>query len=409
MKPKTFLVPILTVLSLMIIPISASADKTGKLIDLLIKKGIVTSEEARHLEQQLEAEEKAEQAKTAADRSRPLKGLSGNVEVKYDGGAVIKTTDDRYSLKLNARIQPLFSHRDFDTGDDSTTFRIRRARILARGNAFYPWLKYGMQVTLEGAGASMRDGSIEASYFKWLKPKIGQFKIPFDREFLAPGFDLQLIERSLANAEFSLQRDIGLQLSGQKIADVLEYRIGIFNGSGANRTNVDDDLMYTGRVVLTPFGRSYTYSQAALDMPDMPQLAIGLAAAFMPGLESGERATLAGRLGDIQIVPVESDVYQSSVDLAFKYRGFSLEAGYYNREIDPKDATTFGKQDADGYYIQAGYFLIPKHLEIATRYSFVVSGQPEPNSQQRTRGSHFGRKLLLLRPQAEDSAQLFPL
>ena len=53
-----------------------------------------------------------------------------------------------------------------------------------------------------------------------------------------------------------------------------------------------------------------------------------------------------------------------------------MEGGYYYREIDPKAFTPFGKQDAEGYYIQAGYFLIPKHLEIVTRYSFVEPDNP---------------------------------
>ena len=53
-----------------------------------------------------------------------------------------------------------------------------------------------------------------------------------------------------------------------------------------------------------------------------------------------------------------------------------MEAGYYYRSIDPKKLTTFGKQDAEGYYIQAGYFLVPEYFEIATRYSFVDPDNP---------------------------------
>ena len=96
----------------------------------------------------------------------------------------------------------------------------------------------------------------------------------------------------------------------------------------------------------------------------------------MPGLDPGERATLAGRLGRTTIMPVESDVSQWTADLAFKYKRLSLEAGYHYREIDPNTWTTFGSQDANGYYIQGGYFLIPKEFEIAARYSFVEPDNP---------------------------------
>ena len=125
--------------------------------------------------------------------------------------------------------------------------------------------------------------------------------MPFDREFLSIGYGLQLIERSIANAEFSIQRDVGIQVSGGKIADVFEYRVGVFNGSGGNRNNVDEDYIYTGRLVWYPFG-PYPYYQAAVNNPQSPLFAIGVGGAYMPGLEPGERATLAGRLGRTTIV-----------------------------------------------------------------------------------------------------------
>lgn len=55
----------------------------------------------------------------------------------YKGGAYIKTPDDRFSLKLNVRAQSLFSYQDLENREDTATFRVRRARILAGGNAFY--------------------------------------------------------------------------------------------------------------------------------------------------------------------------------------------------------------------------------------------------------------------------------
>lgn len=375
-----WLLAMLSLMGVWFIPCSAtSADKTDRLIELLVKKGIVNREEAAALKQELEKEGKAGAEKTPvatpAVQETTAPEWTRKVEVKYDKGAVIKTTDDRFSIKLNARVQGVFAHEDFDTGDDSTTFRIRRARVLAGGNVLYPWLKYGIQLTLEGADAALRDAYIEAAYYDQLVPKVGQYKVPFDREFLTSGFELQLIDRSLANAEFSLQRDIGLQFSGRPLGDALEYRVGVFNGSGGNRSNVDDDMMYVGRLVWTPLG-VYKYSQAALDSPSSPRLALGVGAAYLPGLEPGERRTLAGRLGNTQIVPVESDVSQFVADLAFKYRGFSLEGGYYHRNIDPKSATAFGEQDAEGFYIQSGLFLVPERFEIAGRYSYVEPDNP---------------------------------
>lgn len=360
-----------------LIPATASADKTDKLIELLIKKKIVTAKEAEAIVDELEDTEKtASRENSAKQAEKSLPDKNEDIDVKYKKGIVIKTPDNNYSMKLNARFHGIFSYNNPDNSASESTFKMRRARILASGNVFAPWLKYGTQITLEGSKAAVRDAYMEAAFSKQFTPRIGQYKVPFDREFLDGGFNLQLIERSIASSEFALQRDIGLQVSGKKILDSFDYSVGIFNGSGANQDNVDNDYMYVGRLVWSPFA-SYPYSESAVDNPSSPVFSLAFAGAYMPGLEPGERAALAGKLGNTSIVSVESDVTQWTADLAYKNGGFSFMSGYYYRNIDPKDVTSFGEQDARGFYIQSGFFLIPKHFEIAGRYSYIDPDNPE--------------------------------
>ena len=349
-----------------LIPGSASADKTDKLIQLLVEKNIITADDAKALVEELET-----------DMVKPASKTIKNMAVKYDKGLVVNTDDNNYSMKLNARFQGMFLYTDLSNRDPRSTFLMRRARILTSGNFYAPWLTYSTQITFEGSTAAMRDAYIEASYYKWMSPMIGQYKVPFDREFLDGGFNLQLINRSIASVEYSLQRDIGLQISGKGIMDRFDYNVGIFNGSGANKLNVDNDYMYVGRIVWSPFGGSYPYSESAHDNPSCHIFSLAFAGAYLPGLEPGERATLAGRLGNTSIVPVESNVAQWTADLAYKYGGFSLMSGYHYRNIDPMDVTSFGEQDAWGFYLQSGFFLIPRSFEIAGRYSFIDPDNPQ--------------------------------
>lgn len=223
-----------------------------------------------------------------------------------------------------------------------------------------------------------------------MKIKFGQFKVPFDREFLVSGYGLQLVERSIANAEFSLQHDIGIQVSGERILNTIAYRVGIFNGSGANQNNLDNEYLFTSRLVWTPLGNSYPYWQAALDTPDELQLAFGVDAAYLPDLESGERAKLAGKLGDSQIVPVSSDITQYTLDIALKYKLFSFEGGQHYRNIKPKETTPFGDQEANGLYIQSGYFVIPEKIELSTRYSGTNPDNPETINNNEKKEITFG-------------------
>ena len=163
----------------------------------------------------------------------------------------------------------------------------------------------------------------------------------------------------------------------------------MFNGSGANQNNVNQKFMYLGRVVYSPFG-PVPYSQGALDTPASPKLSIGVAGAYLPGLKPGERKTLAGPLGNTNIVPVKSHVYELTADLAFKYQNFSLEGSYDFRNIDPnKPGTPFGEENAQGFYLQGGYFLIPKKFEVAARYAWVDPNDPnqkDDNKQQEYTG-----------------------
>jgi hypothetical protein len=362
------------------------ADQTEKLIRILIEKDIITSEEAKSLKEEVKKEE-ASKEETKAEAPSGDK-WTDKVEVGYKKGAYIKTTDDRFSLKLNVRTQGLFRYESPEDEKDSSSFSVKRARLLAGGNVFYPWMQYNTQITLEGGGSALRDAYIEATYFDWAQPRIGQYKVPFDREFLTSAFSLQLIDRSIASSQFSLQRDIGLQFAGKFFKNQLNYAVGMFNGSGANQGNVNNNFMYVGRLVWTPFG-AYPYSQAALDTPDSPKLAFGMAGAYLPGLDPGERKTLAGPLGNTNILPVESDVYELVADLAFKYQNFSFEGGYYFRNIDPNEPTPFGDENAQGFYLQGGYFVIPKKLELAARYAWVNPDNPnqtDDNEQQEYTG-----------------------
>jgi polyhydroxyalkanoate synthesis regulator phasin len=375
MKGKRMFVAMFAVMALLIGPLGAmGADQTEKLIEILIKKGIITKEEVESLQKEMTKEEAKPEGKMGKQEATPKEDWTKNFELGYKSGAYLKTVDDRFSLKLNVNLQGLFNYDWLEGSPDKTTFRVRRARLIPSGNAFYPWLKYYVQLTLED-NVNLRDAYVEATYFKWLAPKLGQFKVPFDREFLTSAFNLQLIDRSIANNEFSVQRDVGLQVSGQPIGELLEYRLGVFNGSGANQVNVDRDFMYIGRLVFTPFG-PVPYSQAAVGKPDKPLLAVGVAGALMPSLNPGERKSLAGVLGNTQIIPVRSDVIQFTSDIAFQYQNFSFEGAYYFRTIDPKEPTNFGKENAYGFFVQGGYFLIPKHLEVAARYSFVNPDNP---------------------------------
>jgi hypothetical protein len=135
-----------------------------------------------------------------------------NIEVGYSNGFFVRTQDDLFSLKFNIRTQFLFFVEN-EGNETDTSFDIRRLWISFRGNAFRPWFKY--LLILEASGdVQLLDYFMDAAKFTQAVPRVGQYRVPFNREELTDPFNLQLVDNSILNQEFSLGRHIGVGLGG---------------------------------------------------------------------------------------------------------------------------------------------------------------------------------------------------
>ncbi len=291
------------------------------------------------------------------------------METGYKGGIYLKTEDDKFSLKINNRIQ-FQGYYDETSEPIGRSYRIRRARLYFAGNGFFPWLKYKIQLTMEGSQIAVRDFYLDFAYKKEIYPRIGQYKVPFSREYLTSSSSLQLVDRSIVNSEFSAGRDMGFSLYGN-IKNRFEYGVGIFNGAGKNSTNRDDDFIYVGRIMWTPTGE-FKYSHSSLEFPESPIFALGTGFAYFPGYEplvegSSDRKHLASVVDDISVG--ENDVSQFTADLALKYQGLSFEGDFHYRNINPAE-TGVASVKSRGFRLQAGY-LFAKKYELALRYAYL--------------------------------------
>ncbi|MBA2487032.1 MAG: hypothetical protein H0V35_13255 [Nitrospira sp.] len=156
-----------------------------------------------------------------------------------------------------------------------------------------------------------------------------------------------------------------------------------------------DRLMYVARLNFNILGRP-GYGEGDLAYSEQPQLAVGGGYSYNPGVNTSTnnafvgidlanlniRRQLAafgnGRQLGLGIV----DYSTWAADGVFKYRGFSLQGEVYFKNIirHEKGLTclnttcsatapnTFG--NAMGWYVQSGYYLIPRTLELAGRFSY---------------------------------------
>lgn len=335
-------------------------------------------------------EPKAPEAEQPGEAEQPS-GLG--VSVSYgDNGFELKTDNDLFSLSIQNRIQFRYAN-PFDTDPRSlddlkrteSSFMIRRARTKFGGHAYWPWLKYTLQY--DWNDEILRDLNLSLEHYDWARLFVGRGKVIYNDERMTSSGKQQFVNRSIVNDIFTVDRQDGIQLSGNLFPDSwydLSYYAGVFTGLGVGeRENDDREMMYAGRLQWNLLGGVMPFSQSDLDRHQQPALSLAVAGATnqskctaftttndscqaLPGFEVGE----AGQYRINQLME----------ELRFKWQGFSINHELHWKQVidtlKPADdsARTTGLL---GGLVQVGYFphglvpLIPKELELAGRYAFV--------------------------------------
>ena len=379
------------------------------LTDLLREKGVITKEDWIRLKA---AEEKQETAKGA----EPSKKKSG-VKVGFGKkGFTLATADGLFKTKIQWRFQGRYTFpersdprkRSHFMDDEESTFELRRVRMKVGGHGYKPWIKYYFELDWQpmrtderdAARASTRliDWRIMLEKYKWAKLRIGQWKINYSRERVDSSGKQTMVERSIMNRVFTIDRQMGMMLYSRvnpgTIVDA-NYYLGIFTGAGRAVSNDDDNMMYMGRIQWNVFGRELKWRQSDVKFHKKPTASISYGAYTNKGKCTRWSSSGCGNIdSDNAKFPspggVDAGRFQTSgmqIGSAFKYRGFAWQHETHWKKIKDNTNTVEpvngGETKMFGGYFMAGYFphyvipAIPKPLEIAFRYSHV-----DPNTDQ---------------------------
>ena len=86
----------------------------------------------------------------------------------------------------------------------------------------------------------------------------GQTKLPGNVERVVSSANLQLIDRSLLNSRFNIDRDLGVQLRHKSNLGgdfLMREKLAVSQGEGRNVTEGNEGgLQYTARLEFLPFG-----------------------------------------------------------------------------------------------------------------------------------------------------------
>jgi len=281
------------------------------------------------------------------------------------GGITVQATGGEVSLTLGGLLQVQFE--DGDRGDSrfpatgEDRFYLRRARLNATGT-FAEQFDYRLELDLAGTlgstnglRAQMTDGYVNWSRYAFANVRAGQFKTPFGFEQLYADPRLLTIERTLANDRLTLNRQLGAQLWGDLLDKRLSYAVGVFNGNGVNNSaNDNGKLLWAGRLAAIPWkgnllggpaswaigGNAFESEDNALSLPDL-----GLDSNLFTGKRRGY-----------------------GIDSQLETGPFSLWVEYLQNHLEPTNGRPFARFDADGWYAQAGFFLVPKKLQLVLKY-----------------------------------------
>lgn len=333
MKKSIFTVSIFILFALTI-----RAQSTDDVLNVLVQKNLIAQKDADSLRAEAALAAQANLAKVKAFPINAGKKISmaGYTQVRYQ------------ALEESGKIDG---------------FDIRRARLDVKGT-ISPYWGYRVQFDLAGT-PKLIDAYAELKLNDYLNFTIGQAKIPFSLENLASSNKLELIDRSQAVEALVARgkdvggnqngRDIGIQLGGTilKYNDrpVIDYRLGVYNGSGINTTDANEKKDFATRLILHPV--------AGLDIS--------------AALYNGSRHIAEVKTGTVVTTPAKNvtrDRY--GFDLSYDLNNFSVRGEYLHG--------TDELIDREGYYAQVGYYFLQKKLQLLAKYDFYDADKSKANN-----------------------------
>ena len=342
---------------------------------------------------------------------------NASVRIQKGTGLDIRSADGDFQLKIKVFGQLQYAvtggagatakgdSRDVQRFEQS--FAVRRARLYFSGYLFGEHNKYSIQLAFSPQDMGFKNGGPTKSpifdwYFRFdylrdLTLQVGQYRIPFNKSRVIPYAKLQFIDRTAANFEFNLDRDIGIDVRSADVLglNLLRYYAGVFIGEGRDGYSPSDfGLVYVARLELHPLGLFSDYLEADLERSESPRLAFGAAYAFLHDAKYSRGIT-----GGVPADGGTSDLHVVTADLAFKFRGFSLLSEFYYRQsnrdfgnvqmLDENGDPIFEDDGVTpvvdreqgriglGWFSQIGWMLPGIPLEIAGRY-----GQVHPHGSE---------------------------
>lgn len=302
------------------------------------------------------------------------------VKSYFDDGYVVEHGETNTKLKFRFRMQNRFTYESEDTeklSPEIVDFTVRRMRLRFEGTVLDKRLLYRVQLSFTRGDMDfdrtqypniMRDAVVGWKLTDTTTIWYGQTKLPGNRQRVISSGAQQFVDRSLLNATFNIDRDLGVQIH-HRMGETTPFWIkgAISNGDGRATDNKNDGLAYTGRMEFLPLGDfkdGGDYFEGDLLRETTPKVSIGAVYSVnkkttRPGGQIGTQFTPTGTVRDME-------TYFG--DILLKYRGFSWATEYARRWSSDPIAGTQTIFKGQGFNTQMGY-IFENNIEPSVRFT----------------------------------------
>jgi hypothetical protein len=303
----------------------------------------------------------------------------------FGKGLGITSPDSLFQLNIRFRMQNRVTFIQDEDSVAAYSGEIRRLRLRFDGYVGNPKFLYVIQLSFApGDVGEAQDGENiniirDAAVFyrpnkKWTF-LFGQTKLPGNRQRVNSSGAIQLTDRSINNARFTIDRDFGFQAYYlNEIKDKFSYNIktAVSTGEGRNWTkSADNGVALTGKIELMPFGsfkKDGTNFEGDLAREEKPKLL--LSGAFH---QNNLARRTQGQLGNDLFE--QKTMKSIMLDAMLKYNGWSLMSSYMSRSAN--DPIAFNPvNNSEFNYVPVGSgmdyqlsYVFPTNYEIIGRFS----------------------------------------
>jgi hypothetical protein len=331
----------------------------------------------------------------------------GDIKFRPGKGVEINSSDDNFQLRIRVRVQFLWTvlsgevgPPDADEPDEVTNnFRIRRARFVFQGYAFGKHNQYKLEIDPLRKDNVVLDYYLDFTRNRDIQVRVGQYKISSNRQRVISSGNLQMVDRSRINAEFSLDRDMSIDIRSRDFLgkNKMRYVLGISTGNGLNNPQFTDfSMVYLARIEYLPLGIFRDMSEVDFARTK-PRLAIGATYSFFQNANR-DRGMVGAEFAD----GGTANYHFVYVDAIFKARGFSAITELAFRTgtrkiggITPADPDfdpdlPIDPRNGLGWMLQAGYLVPNTRFEFAARGALIqANSKRSPTSLNDSYGGTF--------------------